>query len=308
MHKARPQQSGFTIVELLVVIVVIGVLAAKTIVSYTGLNQRAIVASLQSDLSTSVQRLKLYNTDNGTYPQSLDGSYCPVTPTDTRYCLKASSGTTYSYSSSSPYSSFALIATYGTTMYKVTDNSAPIAYLPVFTSGGTITTGGGYRTHTFTGGATITATNSGNVDISISGGGGGSGGGTGTENNDGYGGSSGSLSSLAIGGTIYVANGGGGGGGWSIYLGHCVNPAGNGSLGTTTPYALTGTTGGGSAGGSGGGCSGGAGGKVAGTVSVTAGQTVTIAVGGGGNGGAGVDGGDGGVAGGSGVVTIRYPG
>ena len=44
MHKARSQQSGFTIVELLVVVVVIGVLAAITVVTYTGINKKAIVA------------------------------------------------------------------------------------------------------------------------------------------------------------------------------------------------------------------------------------------------------------------------
>ena len=37
---------GFTIVELLVVIVVIGILVAITIVSYTGLSSKATVASL----------------------------------------------------------------------------------------------------------------------------------------------------------------------------------------------------------------------------------------------------------------------
>ncbi|PIQ71162.1 hypothetical protein COV88_01465 [Candidatus Saccharibacteria bacterium CG11_big_fil_rev_8_21_14_0_20_41_19] len=45
--------SGFTIVELLVVIVVIGILAAITIVSYTGITQKAIIASLTSDLDGS---------------------------------------------------------------------------------------------------------------------------------------------------------------------------------------------------------------------------------------------------------------
>jgi len=93
MQKTR----GFTIVELLVVIVVIGILAAITIVAYTGITQKAATASLQSDLTNASQVLKLYYVDNGTYPTSLDGSNCPVGPADTRYCLKVSSGNTLSY-------------------------------------------------------------------------------------------------------------------------------------------------------------------------------------------------------------------
>ena len=51
---------GFTIVELLVVIVVIGVLATITIVSYTGITQRAIISSLQSDLTNNSNQLKMF--------------------------------------------------------------------------------------------------------------------------------------------------------------------------------------------------------------------------------------------------------
>ena len=53
------KNKGFTIVELLVVIVVIGILAAITIISYTGISQRATIASLQSDLSAASNLLKL---------------------------------------------------------------------------------------------------------------------------------------------------------------------------------------------------------------------------------------------------------
>ncbi|HZJ34804.1 MAG TPA: prepilin-type N-terminal cleavage/methylation domain-containing protein, partial [Candidatus Angelobacter sp.] len=52
--------NGFTIVELLVVIVVIGILAAITIVSYTGISQKAKEASLQSDLDNASKQIKLF--------------------------------------------------------------------------------------------------------------------------------------------------------------------------------------------------------------------------------------------------------
>lgn len=57
---------GFTIVELLIVIVVIGILAAITIVAYNGIQQRAQVAKRQSDTQSYHKAILLarLNTDN----------------------------------------------------------------------------------------------------------------------------------------------------------------------------------------------------------------------------------------------------
>ena len=49
----RPAHRGFTIVELLIVIVVIGILAAITIVAYNGIQQRARTATVQVDMKNS---------------------------------------------------------------------------------------------------------------------------------------------------------------------------------------------------------------------------------------------------------------
>lgn len=59
---------GFTIVELLIVIVVIAILAAITIVAYNGVQQRARNSSRVSAVETIQKALELYKTATGSYP------------------------------------------------------------------------------------------------------------------------------------------------------------------------------------------------------------------------------------------------
>ena len=89
---------GFTIVELLVVIVVIGILAAITIVSYTGISNKAVASSIQSDLDNASKALKLFQVDNMAYPATISTN-CSTNPTTTtpptNLCLKISSANNY---------------------------------------------------------------------------------------------------------------------------------------------------------------------------------------------------------------------
>lgn len=66
MHKTK---SGFTIVELLIVVVVIGILAAITIVAYNGIQSRANESVVQSDLAAFHKKVSLFNSEFGNYPK-----------------------------------------------------------------------------------------------------------------------------------------------------------------------------------------------------------------------------------------------
>lgn len=65
--KLWAKQKGFTIVELLIVIVVIGILAAITIVAYNGIQQRGRDAQRKSDISALTKAIHLYNLDKGDF-------------------------------------------------------------------------------------------------------------------------------------------------------------------------------------------------------------------------------------------------
>jgi len=67
--------SGFTIVELLIVIVVIGILAAITIVAYSGIQARSRDAARKNDLAGAVKALEIRALDYDTPLHS--GSSCP---------------------------------------------------------------------------------------------------------------------------------------------------------------------------------------------------------------------------------------
>ena len=61
---------GFTILELLIVIVVIVILAAISVVAYTGIQARANDAKRASDIRQVAKLIEIYHAENGVYPST----------------------------------------------------------------------------------------------------------------------------------------------------------------------------------------------------------------------------------------------
>ncbi len=71
---ATDKRSGFTIVELLIVIVVIAVLASITVVAYNGIQSRARDTGRVQKVKDISKAIELYKIDNGQYPPIQDGN------------------------------------------------------------------------------------------------------------------------------------------------------------------------------------------------------------------------------------------
>lgn len=69
--RIHAQRQGFTIVELLIVIVIIAILAAITMVAYNGIQDKARSAATDSDLANSDKIIRNHQVINGVLPASL---------------------------------------------------------------------------------------------------------------------------------------------------------------------------------------------------------------------------------------------
>jgi general secretion pathway protein G len=81
---ARRKARGFTLIELMVVLVIMGVLAALIVPNIMGRTDEARQTAAKTDIATIMQALKLYKLDNGIYPTQQQGLQAlvvkPTTP------------------------------------------------------------------------------------------------------------------------------------------------------------------------------------------------------------------------------------
>lgn len=130
---------GFTIIELLIVIVIIAILATITLVAYNGIQNRAYDSAVESDLNNIAKKLELYNVDNSVYPNN--------TTQLTSAALKVSGGSystailrnlVYCYNSTNNAYTLSVTSKSGTQFYATSVNGSSVRPYP-----GTWTTGTG---------------------------------------------------------------------------------------------------------------------------------------------------------------------
>jgi len=114
MISLKKSNKGFTIVELLIVIVVIGILALLVITTYSGIQQKARNAKRTSDLKSLQTHIEAFFSQNGYYPSRAnlnDGSWLstnmksldqnalidPSNPTQSKSMASAPAAKVYSY-------------------------------------------------------------------------------------------------------------------------------------------------------------------------------------------------------------------
>jgi len=70
LNNTNTKQRGFTIVELLIVVVIIAILAAITIVAYNGIQARARTSAAQSAANVLIKKAEAGNAARSSYPQT----------------------------------------------------------------------------------------------------------------------------------------------------------------------------------------------------------------------------------------------
>jgi len=108
--------AGFTIVELLIVVVVIAILTAITAMVFTGIQNRTNDSAVQSDLANIARKIKLFYVINNRYPQGFaDMTSADIRVTKVAYSRGFNNGTSwynavYCWPNSASPDQFAIVA------------------------------------------------------------------------------------------------------------------------------------------------------------------------------------------------------
>jgi general secretion pathway protein G len=92
--KKNRKQAGFTLIEVLLVVIIIGILAAVVVPKFAGRGKEAQVNACKASIANISTAINLYEVDNGAFPPSLQalvtkgnennwkGPYLDKVPTD----------------------------------------------------------------------------------------------------------------------------------------------------------------------------------------------------------------------------------
>jgi prepilin-type N-terminal cleavage/methylation domain-containing protein len=107
------EEAGFTLIELVVVMIILGILSAIAVVSYVGFSQRASSATAKANVRTVTPALAAFYTENSTYlgatltelrenydlqiDDSAASHYKISDQSDSSYCLQNNVGNWYAW-------------------------------------------------------------------------------------------------------------------------------------------------------------------------------------------------------------------
>lgn len=80
IRQNKNTQAGFTLIELMVVIIILGFLAALTVPRFMGESDKAKVGVAKTQIVSLETALKMYKLDNGNYPSTEQGLKALVEP------------------------------------------------------------------------------------------------------------------------------------------------------------------------------------------------------------------------------------
>ena len=79
-EKQQKKRNGFTLVELMVVIFILGLLTTIVVINVLPSQDRAMIQKARADIATLGQALEMYRLDNLSYPGSSDGLQALIVP------------------------------------------------------------------------------------------------------------------------------------------------------------------------------------------------------------------------------------
>lgn len=81
--QTKLRQQGFTLIEVMIVVAILGILATLVVVNVAGSTDKALISATKSDLQAIKQALDLYKLDNYRYPTTEEGLEALVVKPDT---------------------------------------------------------------------------------------------------------------------------------------------------------------------------------------------------------------------------------
>lgn len=129
----KSKNSGFTLVELLVVITIIAILATIGLTIYTSAQKQAKDAKRRGDIDAIAKALETKKGTNSQYPQLSSTDFTngiPLDATTAQYCLKSDSDTPPAQSDITAWASTSECPSAGSDWKKITSTGASGSTLP----------------------------------------------------------------------------------------------------------------------------------------------------------------------------------